>query len=145
MLDILMERRREREAIPFARHAKCFSWGASLRLVLGCSYNWRYNALEMEFEWDEAKNRSNIRKHGLDFADAAAAFDGPLLVAPDVREHGENRLIGVGMILNRVVVVVFMQLAANRVRVISLRKATRSERLRFESEVASQLWNIEKN
>lgn len=28
----------------------------------------------MDFEWDEAKNRSNIRKHGLDFADAEEMF-----------------------------------------------------------------------
>ncbi len=43
----------------------------------------------MEFEWDEAKNRSNLRKHGLDFADAATAFDGPPLVAPD-EEYGKS-------------------------------------------------------
>ena len=33
----------------------------------------------MQIEWDEAKNRANLRKHGFDFADAAEMFDGPFL------------------------------------------------------------------
>jgi len=60
----------------------------------------------MTFEWDEAKNRANIRKHGFDFADAEEMFRGPLLVRPDTREDygekidwyrddpGQNRLCG---------------------------------------------------
>jgi uncharacterized DUF497 family protein len=45
----------------------------------------------MIFEWDEAKNRANIRKHGLDFSDAQEMFRGFLLVRPDVREdYGEE-------------------------------------------------------
>jgi len=39
----------------------------------------------MNFEWDAAKNRSNIRKHGFDLADAAEMFQGVLLVRPDTR------------------------------------------------------------
>jgi uncharacterized DUF497 family protein len=31
----------------------------------------------MRFDWDEAKNRANIRKHGFNLADAAEMFDGP--------------------------------------------------------------------
>ena len=31
----------------------------------------------MRFEWDPAKNRRNIRDHGIDFGDAMAVFDGP--------------------------------------------------------------------
>lgn len=30
----------------------------------------------MEFEWDEDKRQSNIRKHGIDFVDVPAVFDG---------------------------------------------------------------------
>jgi len=57
----------------------------------------------MDFEWNEAKNRSNIRKHGLDFADAEEMFRGFLLVRPDTREdYGEERWIGIGMIQGRV-------------------------------------------
>ncbi|MDR3276827.1 MAG: BrnT family toxin [Treponema sp.] len=32
----------------------------------------------MQFEWDEAKNEANKRKHGIDFADAQYVFAGPL-------------------------------------------------------------------
>ncbi|MFN0145487.1 MAG: BrnT family toxin [Dehalococcoidia bacterium] len=31
----------------------------------------------MRFEWDEGKRRANLRKHGLDFRDAAEVFSGP--------------------------------------------------------------------
>lgn len=43
----------------------------------------------MEFEWDDEKNRDNIRKHGLDFTDGEELFTGPLpfLVAADQQEH----------------------------------------------------------
>jgi hypothetical protein len=40
----------------------------------------------MIFEWDNAKNRANIRKHGLDFADAEEMFRSVLVV--DVATHG---------------------------------------------------------
>jgi uncharacterized DUF497 family protein len=47
----------------------------------------------MQFEWDEQKNRINIHKHGLDFADAWEIFTMPMLTALDDREdYGEDRL-----------------------------------------------------
>lgn len=52
----------------------------------------------MPFEWDERRNRNNIRKHGLNFADAESVFDAPMLVDLDVRlEYGEDRWIGLGL------------------------------------------------
>jgi uncharacterized DUF497 family protein len=46
----------------------------------------------MRFEWDDKKNRANIRKHGLNFVEAAEMFHGPLLVRPDTRDdYGEKR------------------------------------------------------
>ena len=42
------------------------------------------------FEWDETKNRSNIRKHGFDFADAERLFSGILLVRADLRRDYEK-------------------------------------------------------
>jgi uncharacterized protein len=51
----------------------------------------------MEFEWDETKNRANVRKHGFDFADAEEMFRGVLVVEPDTREaYGEKRWRGIG-------------------------------------------------
>jgi uncharacterized DUF497 family protein len=53
----------------------------------------------MKFEWDEASNRANIRKHALDFADAEEMFRGLRVVDPDTREdYGERRWTGVGSI-----------------------------------------------
>jgi len=53
----------------------------------------------MRFEWDEAKNRANIRKHGLDFADAEIMFRNVLLVRADTREdYDEKRWIGIGQL-----------------------------------------------
>jgi len=49
----------------------------------------------MCFEWDEAKNTANIRKHGIDFADAIDIFNHPMLAILDEREdYGEERWIG---------------------------------------------------
>jgi uncharacterized DUF497 family protein len=46
----------------------------------------------MIFEWDERKNRANIRKHGLDFANAEQLFRDLLVADPDTREdYGEKR------------------------------------------------------
>jgi len=46
----------------------------------------------MRFEWDVAKNRANIRKHGFDFQDAEEMFLGVFLDWPDTREdHSEER------------------------------------------------------
>jgi uncharacterized DUF497 family protein len=63
----------------------------------------------MQLEWDELKNRANIHKHGLDFADAWEIFAGPMLIALDDRaDYGEDRWIGIGEIKSRVVVVVYL-------------------------------------
>jgi uncharacterized DUF497 family protein len=46
----------------------------------------------MRYEWDKAKNRSNIAKHGIDFADAVAVFEDPLaLTRPDDASRDEAR------------------------------------------------------
>jgi uncharacterized DUF497 family protein len=90
----------------------------------------------MKFEWDEAKNRSNIRKHGFDSTDAPEVFQGPLLARPDTREdYGEERWIAIGLLRNRVVVLAFAQRAEDVMRIISLRKANRNEREAFEKAI----------
>lgn len=90
----------------------------------------------MKFEWDEAKNRSNIRKHGFDLSDAPEVFRGPLLARPDTRQdYEEERWIAVGLLKNRVVVLAFAQPAEDVIRIISLRKADRDERKEFEKAI----------
>jgi uncharacterized DUF497 family protein len=90
----------------------------------------------VRFEWDERKNRANIRKHGLSFADAWEIFDGPMLVDIDDRaDYGEPRWIGIGQIQSRIVVIVFAEPDEETVRVISLRKALSHERRAYEEGI----------
>jgi hypothetical protein len=87
----------------------------------------------MQFEWDEAKNLENIRKHRIDFADVPDMFDGSMLVELDERtDYGEDRWIGIGFLRNGVAVVVWTERQGDVIRIISARKANRYERQRFE-------------
>ena len=83
----------------------------------------------MHFEWDEEKNKANIQKHGLDFAEAREIFTAPILVALDDREdYGEDRWIGIGMLKSLIVVVLYTERGEDIIRIISLRKALADER-----------------
>lgn len=88
----------------------------------------------MKYEWDERKSKSNIHKHGFDFADAPEIFDGPMLVRLDTRkEYGEDRWVGIGLIQNRVVDVVYLEKdQGETIRIFSLRKALSYEREEYE-------------
>jgi uncharacterized DUF497 family protein len=97
----------------------------------------------MEFDWDEAKNRSNIQKHGLDFADAKELFRGVLVVEPDTREdYGERRWVGLGLIHGRVAHVVFAEREPDTIRIISLQKATKRENEQYEKAIQDRLEEI---
>ena len=51
----------------------------------------------MRFEWDERKREDNIRKHGIDFVDAALIFEGSTLEKTDTRRtYGETRWRALG-------------------------------------------------
>ncbi len=94
----------------------------------------------MNIEWDEAKNRSNIRKHGLDFADAEEMFRGALIVEPDTREdYGEKHWLGIGTIRGRTTAVIFTEPAPEAIRIISLRRADHEERKEYEKAIQNGL------
>ena len=94
----------------------------------------------MRFEWDEEKNGENIRKHGLDFADAWEIFEAPMFISPDTKEdYDEERWIGIGFLKERIVVIVFTERGDDAIRIISLRKALKHERLEFEEAVRNEL------
>jgi uncharacterized DUF497 family protein len=81
----------------------------------------------MQFEWDEAKNLENIRKHEIDFADVSEMFDGSMLIEPDDRfDYGEDCWFGIGFFGNSIAVVVWTQRYGNAIRIISARRANRS-------------------
>jgi uncharacterized DUF497 family protein len=93
----------------------------------------------VEFEWDEEKNKENIRKHELDFVDAWEIFEAPMLTNLDTREdYGEDRWVGIGFLRNFVVVVVYSE-SEDGIRFISLRKALKHERTRFEEALRNEL------
>jgi uncharacterized DUF497 family protein len=94
----------------------------------------------VNFEWDDVKNRENIRKHNLDFADAHQIFDAPMIGGIDRRaDYGEERFIGIGLLRNFIVVVVFTEPREDTIRVISLRKALKYEREKFERAIRNKL------
>jgi hypothetical protein len=95
----------------------------------------------MEFIWDEKKNRLNIKKHGFDFADAWQVFDKDLLASlDDSQDYGEERWIGIGMLNNgTVVLIVFVEEDNDAIRIISLRKANRNEKSKYEEKIKDGL------
>ena len=85
----------------------------------------------MRFAWDEVKRRTNLRKHGLDFADARDVFSGVTCTIEDRRfGYGERRFITLGMLRDIVVVIAHTE-TASEVRIISMRKATRYEQVSY--------------
>ena len=90
----------------------------------------------MEFEWDEAKNRSNQDKHGISFEEAGEIFERPVLTWEDTRhDYRETRYISVGEIGDSVVValVVAHTPRGRKIRIISARRANARERKRYDA------------
>ena len=82
----------------------------------------------MEFEWDHNKNHTNFAKHGFNFADAEEVFKGYVFAWPDQRkDYGEERWIGMGVLGEEIVLMVWTMRPTNRVRMISMRKAGKRE------------------
>lgn len=89
----------------------------------------------MIYEWDEAKNRANFFKHGLDFADAEQVLDEPCVTFVDSRfDYGEERLITLGPLAGRIVVIAHSPRAGGT-RVISMRKANRREQKIYQERL----------
>jgi hypothetical protein len=73
--------------------------------------------------YDPAKRRSNKRKHNIDLAECEAAFDAPMLTREDAsQDYGEQRLISLGWLKGRVVVLVWTD-REDGPRMISCREA----------------------
>ncbi|MDR4503828.1 MAG: BrnT family toxin [Candidatus Scalindua sp.] len=89
----------------------------------------------MEFEWDERKCTTNVKKHGIDFSDADELFSGYTITMEDDRFHyNEQRFFTLGMIKGRVAVVVHTE-RNDRIRIISMRKATKYEQKIYFSQI----------
>ncbi len=93
----------------------------------------------MRFEWDDEKNKENIKNHGISFEMAREVFSDPLhLSILDARfDYFEERWITVGSMQVGTIVVVahlyFTNEAEEVIRLISAREATSKERKQYES------------
>lgn len=80
------------------------------------------------FTWDENKRQKTLAARGLDFAEAPLVMEGLVFTFPDEREdYGEERLVTLGMLRGNIVVVVHTE-TETEIRIISMRKANKSER-----------------
>jgi uncharacterized DUF497 family protein len=87
------------------------------------------------FEWDEEKRQDNLIKHGFDFIDAKEIWSGAVVELPSPQgQHGEERLIAIGMLHNRCITVIYTCRGNNR-RLISARKAGKNEQKRYDNEI----------
>jgi uncharacterized protein len=99
-----------------------------LEVCTGCTYT-----SIVRFEWDEAKRRSNLRKHGVELADAVAVFDDPAGITMEDRDHGEERFVTMGVdAFGRILVVVYTYRESDIIRIISARSAEAHERKQYE-------------
>lgn len=91
----------------------------------------------MEFEWDEDKRLTNLRKHGIDFIDVATIFESDTIILEDNRfDYGEQRWLAIGLLKGRVVVVVYTE-RKRKLRIISIRKATKYEQRTYFEQIAN--------
>lgn len=90
-----------------------------------------YTAI-VSYEWDPRKVASNLRKHKVDFADAAAVFEDEFALTIDDDDPEEKRFVTIGMdALGRILVVVYTWRSDN-IRIISARTAGPDERRQYE-------------
>ena len=85
----------------------------------------------MGFEWDPKKAASNLRKHRIDFADAATVFEDDQALTIDDRHPDEKRFVTIGMDALARVLVVCWTWREDSIRLISARQATPSEQERY--------------
>lgn len=101
-------------------------------------YRCKYES-PIRFEWDEEKNQLNIRKHGIDFNEVPDMFRHPMLVLKDERfDYLEPRWISMGWINAWVSVVAYTDRQGDVIRVISARRATRREEMRYVETIQKQ-------
>ena len=91
------------------------------------------------FDWDEDKNESNRKKHGVWFEEAQQVFDDPdaLMFHDTQHSDDEDRFIMLGLSASaRVLVVVYCERNNGKlIRIISARKAKKKEIKRYEKGI----------
>jgi hypothetical protein len=89
-----------------------------------------------EFAWDDEKAESNLKKHGVGFEEGATIFNDPGVVTISDPDHSEDedRYISIGKSVTRRLLTVVHAYRKERIRLISVRKATKAERNYYETD-----------
>ena len=92
-------------------------------------YNWGMK--DLKFEWDEDKERANIKKHGISFSTAALVFNDEKRVEYYDADHSgeEDRFATIGLVGDIITVVYTIRKPIYRI--ISARAATKKEKKRY--------------
>lgn len=87
------------------------------------------------FVWDEAKRKSNLEKHGLDFKDAHLVYENPDKCTYEAGYRGERRLmdLATAVVHGRLLTLIYTE-RGDDVRVISFRPASREEREQYDQD-----------
>ena len=97
----------------------------------------------MQFDWDEKKNQINIKKHGISFSEASSVFLDENAILFDDPEHSENEerflLIGISERNNLCLVCHCYREADTIIRIISARKATRTETMYYHNSFSFKI------
>lgn len=86
--------------------------------------------MPVSFEWDPEKAAANVRKHDVEFAEAASVFSDPLarIFADEAHSDFEQRELIIGHSRRELLLVVsFTEFALGHIRIISARRATKRE------------------
>ncbi len=91
----------------------------------------------MQFEWDENKAESNWLKHNITFEEAVTVFADPYLLFTEDSQHSEQeeRQWAMGEGENGLMLVIVFTMRGEQIRIISARKATKTERKRYEEGI----------
>ena len=88
----------------------------------------------MKYQWDKNKATSNLKKHGIEFADAVSVFSDDLAITILDNRFDEERFVIIGMdAFGRILVIVFTWRSED-IRLISARLAERRERKQYEED-----------
>jgi len=93
--------------------------------------------MTLNFAWDEEKGKANRKNHGVSFDEATTVFSDPFSITIPDPDHStdEQRYIDIGSSdRGRILVVVYTERGTN-IRIISCRKATPTERRRYEEGI----------
>jgi uncharacterized DUF497 family protein len=85
-----------------------------------------------EFEYDEAKSRANLNKHGIDFVEAQQLWSDPKLIEVRAKSDDESRFVVIGAIKEKHWSAVITYRGCS-VRLISVRRSRKNEVLLYES------------